>query len=1819
MKNYLRRLSPIFLLPLLVGLVMLGSVGEILAQNKVTFSLLNRRAVGAKYYAELWATVTSGQTWQVGNTTVAVYYNMAALEATNANTTVADADPALSGGSYNPMVQGPYSINTTKIDVSTFGSSYANKTGTFKIGTLEWVVVNPNATDDLAIAVPPALDESIIFDASTQLGYNCDNNTCYGAVVPTSRTIGLPVITAHPGSSTVCSGDPVSFTVTAVGNDLTYQWQYSVSTTGSFSDISSANAASLNIASASTNDAGAYRVVVSTTTGSVTSDVVTLTVNTVPAVTTAPANQTVCEGGNASFTVAYNSAIPTTIQWQIFDVDNATWNDVTGETNPTLTLTAVIPDQSGDQYRARLTNACGVTDSDPGTLTVNTPPSINQPLVNVAGCAGTNVQFQTNANGSPLPTIEWQVSTDGGANFTNMGVNTNTLTVSNIQTSQNGYQYRAVFTNSCDVVTSNAAVLTVNTIPVVGTNPASQTVCETSSVSFTAAATGSPAPTVQWQVSTNGGAAWTDVSGQTATTLNLTGVTASQNGNQYRAVFTNVCGVVNSAAATLSVNTSPVVITNPTSQTQCENGSVTFTASANSTPASTIQWQVNTSGTWNDVPGAVTGSLTVANITPSQNGNQYRAVFTNVCGTINSAAAVLTVTVAPKVATVAPAAPVICAGSPVTLTASETGSTPVATVQWQSRPSSAGVWANIGGATNMTYSFTVAVADNGSEYRAVFTNVCGSTTSSVAVLTVTDIPSVTANPVDVAECIGASASFTAAGVGTPVPTIQWQVSTDDGANYTNLVDGGNISGAQTGTLTVSNIAVNNPLYRYRAVFTNTCGAVNSAAAVLTVNTAPTITENPATTEVCAGSPATFTAAATSAAGVPTVQWEISTDGGANFTVIPGATGTTYTFTAGPNDDGNQYRARFTNPCGNTVTDAATLNFYALPEITQQPTAVAVCQGESFTLSVGAIGTGLTYQWRQDGIDIPGANASSYTVPAAAVANGGFYTVVVSNICNQPVVSNPVNVVVNINPVISVQPLPVTVCQNGFAQFSVQATGTGLSYQWRKNNTDIPGATNTFYTIASAQPADAGVYTVVITGACGSPVTSDAALLTVETAPVITGQPASVTICEGKEATFTVAANGSNLTYQWKLNGNDLVGANNASLVISNVTPAQAGTYSVVVSGSCGTPVTSNDVVLTVDTKPVIVSEPQNQVVCEGRPVTFTVGATGTGLTYQWFFNGGAIAGAQSASYTIGTVGFAHAGDYHVVITGTCTEAGEEVTSRVATLTVNENVVITRQPKSVSVCLGDNVVLSVSASGTGFNDGLHYQWYKDGQPIPAPTGTGNQLTISNAQYIASGNYTVAVTGVCGTVTSDDAIVVVNRPTTAIIKEPKNKRVSAGDDVVFEVSDVSNIGTTFQWYKNNVAMDDIPGKIIGTKSSKLYIYNAQASDESNSYHVVVNGPCGQATSELASLNIFNPSLVFDEEPQPATACAGGNILLTGLASTNVENGIITYQWYKDGAPVTGATQRTLSLDNITVGDAGEYRLQATETTKGITVTSGNALVTVRTVPVVTALSTTSLRACEGENVSVTVTVNDEAGVVTYQWAKDGMPIDAALNPTATTATLFGPVNALTVGNYAVTVSNECGFVASENVVVSMKNATVITTQPVGVALDTLGVSPLMLSVVATGENCSYQWMLNGNDISDATASEYVVSKPTSEDLGSYSVRITCECGTTTSTVAVVTGFRVDVEEPISGDGLYLSQNYPNPFGSETTIRYQVPTSLDVRISVTDMYGREVAVLVNGVVTAGMHTVKFDAGQLSSGTYFYTMTAGGIKASRRMLLVK
>lgn len=253
-------------------------------------------------------------------------------------------------------------------------------------------------------------------------------------------------------------------------------------------------------------------------------------------------------------------------------------------------------------------------NSSPPTAPVSSSPTSSAssaPVVtlepsNQTVSAGTTVTFEAGASGTPAPSVQWRVSNDGGAVWSNVADATSPSYSFVASGSENGEEIDAVFSNSVGSATTNTATLTLTVDPFVTSQPQSQIVATGSTVSFSAAASGNPSPTVQWYESSDGGLAFTAISAATATTYSFTASTF-ENGYEVEATFTN---------SNRSVTTSPATLWVVASAAQSSNWS----------------GYVDTGATFD----AVSGTWTVSSLTCPTSASNYSATWVGIDGNTSS-------------------------------------------------------------------------------------------------------------------------------------------------------------------------------------------------------------------------------------------------------------------------------------------------------------------------------------------------------------------------------------------------------------------------------------------------------------------------------------------------------------------------------------------------------------------------------------------------------------------------------------------------------------------------------------------------------------------------------------------------------------------------------------------------------------------------------------------------------------------------------------------------------------------------------------------------------------------------------------------------------------------------------------------------------------------------------------------------------------------------------------------------------------------------------------------------------------------------------
>ncbi|TDD75178.1 immunoglobulin domain-containing protein [Flavobacterium caseinilyticum] len=1321
---------------------------------------------------------------------------------------------------------------------------------------------------------------------------------------------------------------------------------------------------------------------------------------------------------------------------------------VTGSFSGNIYTINGVPTASGSfPYTVTTTGAC-VQATATGTITV----SPNAAITLTSGGGSNNL---TRCINTAISTITFAISGGGtGATVTGLPTGVNgiysggTFTINGTPTVSGSFPYTVTTTGSCNQTTATGTI-TVNpaVVPSVTITSTSTSICNSAGTSVTFTATpvnGGTNPTYQWQrngVNINSATNSTYTTTSLASPSTITVVMTSNIGCASPVTVTSNSIIMTVYTAPPSGWNGSASISISPSKSICPTANITLTAPAGATGVQYYNW-ILPSG-WTILSGDLTNTITVSVTTAAQTGNQVVTVqAVNTCGNISVSTAsngsnAINVNSFTGV-TVSSATQSVCSNSAISVVGTLTGNANAGT--W-SAPS--GNFSNIiTSGTNpiiVSATYTPAISA-GNVILTIKTNTptgCSTLAGTATVnVTVNQAVVITSQPIaSQTACSGSNVSMSAEATGTGL-TYQWKKGS------TPLVNGGNISGATSATLNLTSVSVGDAgSYNVIVSGASSCTSVASLNAILNVNQVVAISAHPAVSQtLCSGNSASFNVTATGT-GL-NYQWRKGTTNLVNAGSISGATTATLVVNpVSPGDAAADYNVVITGsaPCTPLTSNNAALVVNQVVAITAQPlTTQTLCSGSTATFSVSATGSGLTYQWRKGTTNlsntgnITGVTTATLNLSNLATSDAGSYNVIVSGAspCG-PVASSTAALIVNQIVDIGTQPATSqTVCSGTAASFNVVATGTGLTYQWRKGSTNLTdggailGATTATLTINPAVSGDASSdYNVIITGTAPcTPLTSNNAALVVNQVVAITAQPPTTqTLCSGSTATFSVSAAGTGLNYQWKKGGTDLVngsnvsGATTSTLTLANVTSSDAANYTVVVSGTAPcTAVTSNISSLVVNQIVAVNTQPApTQTVCSGTSASFNVVATGTGLTYQWrkgttnLTNGGTISGATTATLTINpTVSGDAASDYNVVITGTVPCA--PLTSNNATLVINQAVsIITQPPATQTLCSGGTATLNVNATGAG----LIYQWRKGSTNLVNGANiagaNSSTLTLSNLQTTDTANdYNVVITGTgpCIPLTSNNSILIINRLVT-INTQPSNVGVCASNPATFGVV-ASGDGLTFQWYKgiigSGVAVVN-SANITGANTNVLNFAQAALTDD-GPYYAIVSGisPCAAITSDQVTLNI-DQSIAITSQPISKTVCEDtANVSFSVTADAGGDP--LTYQWRKNGGNITGETSATYTITTAALSDAGNYDVIISGSS-GYTCTSIQSTAVLLTISPKPIGSATTQTICSGS--STNVALNSTVSGTTFSWI-------AAIqtNPTGGTITGFSDSSGNTI---------------------------------------------------------------------------------------------------------------------------------------------------------------------------------------------------------------
>ncbi len=780
--------------------------------------------------------------------------------------------------------------------------------------------------------------------------------------------------------------------------------------------------------------------------------------------------------------------------------------------------------------------------------------------------------------------------------------------------------------------------------------------------------------------------------------------------------------------------------------------------------------------------------------------------------------------------------------------------------------------------------------------------------------------------------VAGSISVTAAGAGSL--TYQW------------FKDGQPIGTGTSATYTVASPQAGDA-GTYHVVVTNEYGVATSASATVAVASAsaPNFVVNPLTQTVNAGQPLTLIAEATGAP-TPTFQWFKGT------TAIPGATQPTYTIAAVTPADAATYYVRAVNSSGSRESSVATITVYSeAPAVVTPPQPVVVNVGGTVNLTVVASGyPAPAYQWSKFNgtsyVNIPGAVGASYSIPSATTADAGTYRVSLSNPSGS-IDSESTTVTVNVVlPAITSEPTNTTVTVGQAASFSVVATGSApLSYQWYRGQTPIDGATSATYLIPVTSGANIGRYRVVVTNEGGT--------------------------AESVEASLNLVVNNTSTVFATQF-ANDLL--HPASPVI---TPTATSWY-VQSSKSARTSQLGDD---------------PNTPEIEARPFTLQLEAASSSAFFQTSarFTSTPVALTEqgsslrvTATFTARNVRNFGFGLYNSAGSTPARLDFEDITNPNATeRTIYGTSSTTALGAGTQPWVGYRATLQNLHSGNV----THAIVTRPAQ-VNATNNRGQELCVNGSGSISYADPAGVSVGITGKFPTSDAAGTLAEGVAYTLVYTLGR--TGTDEFTFSYElyqGTSSAGTLFRSATGRTTT-------TGTRPSEVaQSFDALAFGMRNA-GPGAPGPIPQFVFSAVTVESFTPVAAalpaFTAQPANTTVAVGETLTLTSAASGSPAP---TYQWFKGGEPIDGATSAVYST-TATAESAGTYYVVATNAVGFATSTAVNVTLSGSASAYDTWASAQGLTA--GVNDGTTQDPDGDGLSNALEFALGGNPLSAASAP-------------------------------------------------------------------------------------------------------------------------------------------------------------------------------------------------------------------------------
>ncbi|MDQ1257357.1 MAG: hypothetical protein QG656_1961 [Candidatus Hydrogenedentes bacterium] len=817
--------------------------------------------------------------------------------------------------------------------------------------------------------------------------------------------------------------------------------------------------------------------------------------------------------------------------------------------------------------------------------------------------------------------------------------------------------------------------------------------------------------------------------------------------------------------------------------------------------------------------------------------------------------------------------------------------------------------------------------------------------------------------------------------------------------YQWLKDGLALKGATESKLSINPAQVSD-MGAYQCVLSQNGVSVASDRALLQVTSSPILFDaHPVGGTVYAG--CCYSLVVAVSGGVPPLQYQWLRDG----EPLPGATAPRFDIECARPEDAGVYTCAVQDAGKAVSSKGAALCVTRHLTIAEQPAGGAYYIGQAHTFRAAAADgiAPVHYQWQHDGVALPGATGPVLYIEPLALPHAGVYTCGIKDAGGDFLVSEPARLDVAEHLSIAVAPGDAERYVGDGLVLKVEARGGvgELHYQWRKYNAALPEATSDTCAFDRLGRGDAGRYDCVVSDDGGDYMISAPAVLSMADRIEIATQPSGGEYYTGESHTFQIEASGGRggLHCQWQKDGVDVAGATDPVLTLSPLTPAQTGAYVCAVRDDGGDSSTSKAAQLTVADHLTVATQPTGRHAYPGDAVTFAVTAAGGKgeLKYQWRKDGKEIEDEHGSEYALDSVEDDDAGQYDCVIEDAGTDS---VTSAPAEFTVSDHVAITLDPAGGDYYAGDAHTFSAAAE-KGFGE-LHYQWMRNGAPIAG--ATADSLEIVSLAVSDAGTYTCAAAddGSDRAVTKPAELSVVEH--VYVTAQPQGGDYYVCEAHTLTVEAAGGRGEfSYQWQGEGV-------DISGATSPALTLDPLGLSDAGAYTCTVTDAQGDTATSEDAHLNVSNP-VAIRTHPVGGIRYEGEPCVLSVEAAGG--KGLPSYQWRRDGVPLTGATESECRIESLSSGDAGVYTCSVTDT-GGRSVLSREAAVEV-VAPVSIGKQPQGREFRLGEAHTFTVAAQGGKAALYYQWQFDGQDIPGAASDTLA----IDPLAAAHAGSYTCAV--------------------------------------------------------------------------------------------------------------------------------------------------------------------------------------------------------